>query len=86
MCSCRKIYTALSADHLIVVHGGFLHLNSLGFYLVKDDNGDLLKDSHNILKRWKNYFSQLLNVHNVSDARQIEKDKELPLPITTQLY
>jgi hypothetical protein len=28
--------------------------------LVKDENGDLLADSH-ILNRWKNYFSQLLN-------------------------
>jgi hypothetical protein len=25
-------------------------------YLVKDENGDLLADSHNILNRWKNYF------------------------------
>jgi hypothetical protein len=40
--------------------------------LVKDDNGDLLVDSHNILNRWKNYFSQLLDVHNVSDVRQTE--------------
>jgi hypothetical protein len=24
--------------------------------LVKDENGDLLADSHNILNRWKNYF------------------------------
>jgi hypothetical protein len=40
--------------------------------LAKDGNGDLLADSHNILNRWKNYFSQLLNVHNVSDVRQIE--------------
>jgi hypothetical protein len=23
--------------------------------LVKDENGDLLADSHNILNRWKNY-------------------------------
>jgi hypothetical protein len=27
--------------------------------LVKDENGDLLADSHNILNMWKNYFSQL---------------------------
>jgi hypothetical protein len=27
--------------------------------LVKDENGDLLADSHNILNRWKNYFFQL---------------------------
>jgi hypothetical protein len=33
---------------------------------------DLLEDSQNNLNRWKNYFSQLLNMHNVSDARQIE--------------
>jgi hypothetical protein len=39
---------------------------------VKDENRDLLADSHNICKRWKSYFSQLLNVHNVSDVRQIE--------------
>jgi hypothetical protein len=40
--------------------------------LMNDENDDLLADSHNILNRWKNYFSQLLNVHNVSDVRQIE--------------
>jgi hypothetical protein len=31
------------------------------------------------LKRWKNYFSQLLNVHNVSDVRQIEVHTAEPL-------
>jgi hypothetical protein len=39
---------------------------------VKDENGDLLADSHNILNGWKNYFSQLINVHRTSDIRQIE--------------
>jgi hypothetical protein len=39
---------------------------------VKDEKGDLLADSHNILNRWKNYFSQSLNVHKFSDVRQIE--------------
>jgi hypothetical protein len=33
---------------------------------VKGKNGGLLADSHDILNRWKNYFSQLLNVHSVS--------------------
>jgi hypothetical protein len=46
---------------------------------VKDENGDLLADSYNILNRWKNYFSQLLNVHNVSDVRQIEVHSAEPL-------
>jgi hypothetical protein len=36
---------------------------------IKDEKGDLLADSRNILNRWKNYFSQLLNVHKVSDDR-----------------
>jgi hypothetical protein len=39
---------------------------------VKDENGELLADSHSILNRWKNYFPQLLKVHNVSDVRQME--------------
>jgi hypothetical protein len=46
---------------------------------MKDENGDLLADSNNILNRWKNYFSQLLNVYNVSDVRQIEVHTAEPL-------
>jgi hypothetical protein len=40
---------------------------------VEDEKGDLLADSHNNLKGWKNYFSQLLNV------RQIEIHRAEPL-------
>jgi hypothetical protein len=47
--------------------------------LVKNANGDLFADSHNILNKWKNCFSQLLNVHNVSDVRQIEVHTAEPL-------
>jgi hypothetical protein len=32
-----------------------------------------------ILHRWNNYFSQLLNVHNDRDVRQIEVDTAEPL-------
>jgi hypothetical protein len=46
---------------------------------LKDDNGNLLADSHNILNRWKNYFPQFLNVHKVSDVRQIEIHTAEPL-------
>jgi hypothetical protein len=46
---------------------------------VKVENGDLLVDSRNILNRWKNYFSQLFNVHSVSDVRQIEVHMAEPL-------
>jgi hypothetical protein len=47
--------------------------------LVKEENDDLLADSHNSLNRWKNNISQLLNVHNVNDFRQIEISAVEPL-------
>jgi hypothetical protein len=46
---------------------------------VKDKNGDVLADSRNILNRWKNYFSQIFNVHNVINVRQIEVHTVVPL-------
>jgi len=39
---------------------------------VKDEKGDLVADSHSILARWRNHFSQLLNIHGVNDVRQTE--------------
>jgi hypothetical protein len=39
----------------------------------------MLADFHNVLKRWKKYFSQLLNVHNVSDVKQIVVHRTEPL-------
>jgi hypothetical protein len=46
---------------------------------VKDENGDLLVDSHKNLEIWKNYYSQVLNVHRFNDVRQIEIHKTEPL-------
>jgi hypothetical protein len=40
--------------------------------IVKDEIGDLVVDSHSMLARWSNYFSQVLNVHGVNDVRQAE--------------
>ena len=40
--------------------------------IVKDEKGDLIADSHSIMTRLKNYFSQLLNVHGAKDVRQEE--------------
>jgi hypothetical protein len=45
---------------------------------MKEENSDLLADSHNISNRWRNYYSELLNVH-VSDVRQIEVHTAEPL-------
>jgi len=52
--------------------------------IVKDEKGDLVADSHSILVRWKNSFSQLLNVQGVNDVRQREiHTAELLVPETT---
>jgi len=39
----------------------------------------LVTDSHTIFARWRNHFSQLLNVHEVNNVRQIEIHKAEPL-------
>jgi len=45
--------------------------------IVKDDKGDLVADSHSILARWRNYFSQILNVHGVNNVRDTEIHTEI---------
>ena len=37
--------------------------------ILKDEKGDLVAHSRSIMTRWKNYFSQLLNVHGDKDVR-----------------
>ena len=52
-----------------------------GTYTVKDEKGDLVAGCHSNLARWKNHFSQLLNVHGVNDVRQTEiHTAEPPVP------
>ena len=47
--------------------------------IVKDENGDLVTDSHSILSRWRNHFSQPLIVLGVNDVRQTEIHTAEPL-------
>jgi len=47
--------------------------------VIKDEWGELFIDSHSILARWRNYFSQLLNVHGVNDVRHTEIHSAKPL-------
>ena len=47
--------------------------------IVKDEKSDLVSDSHSILDRWRNHFSQLLNLHGVNDVRQTEIQTAEPL-------
>jgi hypothetical protein len=45
----------------------------------KDEKGDLVRDSHSFLARWRNHFCQLLNAYGVSDVRHTEIHKAEPL-------
>jgi len=40
--------------------------------IVNDEKGYLVAGSHSIFARWRNYFSQLLNVHGIKAVRQTE--------------
>jgi len=46
---------------------------------VKDEKGELVADPHSIMARWRNYFSQLLNLHEDNDVRQAEIHTVEPL-------
>ena len=39
----------------------------------------MFADPQNILAEWRNYFSQLLNVHGVNDVMQTEVHTKEPL-------
>jgi hypothetical protein len=47
--------------------------------LVKDNNGDLLADSHSVLNKWRDYFCQLLNVRGNNDFMQTKIHTAEPL-------
>ena len=47
--------------------------------IVKDEKGDLMADSHSIVARWRNNFSELSNVHGVKDVGQAEIHTAEPL-------
>ena len=40
--------------------------------VVKDEDDDLIADSYSIVARWRKNFSQVLNVHGVSDIKHTD--------------
>jgi hypothetical protein len=46
---------------------------------VKDETGDLVTVCHSISARWRNHFSQLLNVQGVNNVMQTETHTAEPL-------
>jgi hypothetical protein len=49
------------------------------YNIVKNEKGDLVADSRSIVARWRNYFSQLFNVHGVKGGGQAEIHTVEPL-------
>jgi hypothetical protein len=47
--------------------------------IIKDENSNLLADPQSILNRWKNFFNQVLIVHEVHDVRQMDMHMAEPL-------
>ena len=47
--------------------------------IVKDEKVDLVAESHSIVVRWRNYFSQLFKMHGVKDVGQAEIHTAEPL-------
>ena len=47
--------------------------------IVREEKGDLVAVSHSIVARWRNYFSQLFNVHGVKNVWQTELYTAEPL-------
>jgi len=42
--------------------------------IVKDEKGDLVADSHSIVARWRNYFSQLFNVRMLGRQKYTQQN------------
>ena len=53
---------------------------------VKNEKSDLVADSHSILARWWNHFSQLFSILRVSDVRQTETHIAEPLMHETSTF
>jgi hypothetical protein len=47
--------------------------------IIKDENGNLLADPQSVLNTWKNFFKQVLNVHEIHDVRQKDIHTAEPL-------
>ena len=47
--------------------------------IVKDETDDLVTGFYSILARWRDYFSQLLNVHGVNDIKHTDIHTAEPL-------
>jgi hypothetical protein len=64
----------------IILRGRWFHIIVLNVHAPTEEFIDDVKDNcYDTVNRWKRYFSQLFNVHDVSDVRQIEMHTAEPL-------
>ena len=61
-----------NAEDSAITSSAPMRFRNVGSHIVKDEKGDLVAHCHSILTRWRNYFSQLLNVLEDNDVRQVE--------------
>jgi len=54
--------------------------------ILRDERGDLVRDSHSILARWRKHFSQLFGTHGVSDVGQKEIHTAEPLVLEPSAF
>jgi len=78
----EELETNGKIKYIMDLHKGindFKKSNQPRTYIVKCEKGDLVVDSHRSLARWRNHFSQLLNINEVNDVRQTELHTAEPL-------
>jgi hypothetical protein len=60
--------------------------NQPSMNIIKHENGNVIEDPQNFLNRWKNFFSQMLNVHGLHDVRQMDIYTAEPLVPEPSLF
>jgi hypothetical protein len=80
-----KLETNKEINNLRILYrgmNGFEKGYQLRANIVRDEMGNSVTDCYSILARWRNYFSQLFNVHGASDVRQRQINTAEPLVLS----
>jgi hypothetical protein len=65
-----ELETESNVKNIRVLYRGIKDFKKLRTNRVYDKKGHLVTDSHSIVFKWRNHFSQVLNIHGVNDVRQ----------------
>ena len=75
----EELETNIKIQNIRDLYRGIIDFKKPRCNIIKDEKGDWVADSHGIVARWRNYFSQLFNVHGVKDVGQAEIHTVEPL-------